>query len=108
MSNQYPMAASPDNALHDEAPKRPHRTSTDISDAVARPRGPESAAATDRRTPFVQRPTCTIAEACNAVGLGRTKLYELIGGGEIDTITIGRRRLVRVPSLLKLLKIDSV
>jgi excisionase family DNA binding protein len=56
----------------------------------------------------VQRPTCTIAEACNAVGLGRTKLYELIGGGEIDTITIGRRRLVRVPSLLKLLKIDSV
>ena len=56
----------------------------------------------------MQRPTCTIAEACEAVGLGRTKLYELIGGGEIDTITIGRRRLVRVPSLLKLLKIDNV
>jgi excisionase family DNA binding protein len=56
----------------------------------------------------VQRPTCTIAEACDAIGLGRTKLYELIGGGEIDTITIGRRRLVRVASLLKLLKIDSV
>ncbi len=31
-----------------------------------------------------------------------------IGGGEIDTITIGRRRLVRVPSLLKLLKMDSI
>jgi excisionase family DNA binding protein len=56
----------------------------------------------------MQRPTCTIAEACDAVGLGRTKLYELIGAGELDTITIGRRRLVRVPSLLKLLKIESV
>ena len=56
----------------------------------------------------MQRPTCTIAEACDAVGLGRTKLYELISGGEIDSITIGRRRLVRVASLLKLLKIDSV
>jgi len=56
----------------------------------------------------MQRPTCTIAEACDAVGLGRTKLYELISGGEIDTITIGRRRLVRLPSLLKLLKIDSI
>jgi len=63
---------------------------------------------TDKRTPFAQRPTCTIAEACDAVGLGRTKLYELIGGGEIDTTTVGRRRLVRVASLLKLLKIDSV
>lgn len=74
--------------------------------AVPHPR--DSAVTTDKRTPFMQRPTCTIAEACDAVGLGRTKLYELIGGGEIDTVTVGRRRLVRVPSLLKLLKIDSV
>jgi hypothetical protein len=29
--------------------------------------------------PFVERLTCTIAEACEATGLGRTKLYELIG-----------------------------
>lgn len=53
--------------------------------------------------PFVQRPTCTIAEACSATGLGKTKLYELIGQGQIDTTTIGRRRLVRVSSLLNLL-----
>ena len=53
--------------------------------------------------PFAQRPTCTIKEACNAAGLGRTKLYELIGGGALETTTIGRRRLVRIPSLLKLL-----
>ena len=53
--------------------------------------------------PFTQRPTCTIKEACNAAGLGRTKLYELIGGGLLETTTIGRRRLVHVPSLLRLL-----
>lgn len=53
--------------------------------------------------PFNERPTCTIAEACSAAGFGRTKLYELIGGGAVDTVMIGRRRLVRVPSLLRLL-----
>jgi len=53
--------------------------------------------------PFVERPTCTIAEACSAVGFGKTKLYELIDGGEVDSIRIGRRRLVRVPSLLRFL-----
>jgi excisionase family DNA binding protein len=54
--------------------------------------------------PFAERLTCTIAEACEAVGLGRTKLYELIDEGRLDSITIGRRRLVVVRSLLKLLE----
>jgi excisionase family DNA binding protein len=49
--------------------------------------------------PFAQRLTCTIAEACDATGLGRTKIYELIGAGYLDTATIGRRRLVLVRSL---------
>ena len=50
--------------------------------------------------PFAQRLACTVAEACEATGLGRTKLYELIGEGLLDTTTIGRRRLVLVRSLL--------
>ena len=102
MSNRYPTTHSRDNAFHDKSPTRSGRTSMDHGAGVPRP---QDSAAT---TPFMQRPTCTIAEACDAVGLGRTKLYELIGGGEIDTMTIGRRRLVRVPSLLKLLKMDSI
>ena len=53
--------------------------------------------------PFVERPTCTIAEACSAVGFGKTKLYELLDGGAVESVTIGRRRLIRVPSLLRLL-----
>lgn len=54
--------------------------------------------------PFAQRLTCTIAEACEASGLGRTKLYELITERQVDTTTIGRRRLVQVRSLRQLLK----
>jgi excisionase family DNA binding protein len=58
---------------------------------------------TSSTIPFIERPTCTIAEACSAVGFGKTKLYELIDGGAVDSIRIGRRRLVRVPSLLRFL-----
>lgn len=57
--------------------------------------------------PFMQRPTCTIKEACKAVGMGRTKFYELIKGGELKITPVGRRRLVQVPSLLKFLKVDD-
>lgn len=53
--------------------------------------------------PFTERLSCTIDEACEATGLGRTKLYELIGAGQIVTTTIGRRRLVMVRSLIALL-----
>ena len=53
--------------------------------------------------PFAQRLTCTIDDACEVTGLGRTKPYELIGAGRIVTTTIGRPRLVVVRSLLALL-----
>lgn len=56
-----------------------------------------------RTIPFSERPTCSIAEACNAAGFGRTKLYELMDDGAVETTKIGRRRLVRVPSLLRFL-----
>jgi excisionase family DNA binding protein len=54
--------------------------------------------------PFAQRFTCTINEACEVTGLGRTKLYELIGAGHIVTTAVGRRRLVVVRSLLSFLE----
>ena len=53
--------------------------------------------------PFAQRLACTIDEACQATGIGRTKLYEEISAGRIESVTIGKRRLVLVPSLLRLL-----
>ncbi|WP_083514494.1 helix-turn-helix domain-containing protein [Bradyrhizobium sp. DASA03076] len=60
----------------------------------------------DPKIPFAQRLTCTIDEACQATGLGRTKLYELIGAGQLDTRTVGRRRLVLVRSLHSLLDLN--
>ena len=52
---------------------------------------------------FADRLTCTVAEACMPTGLGRTRLYELIGAGLLATSTTGGRRLVQVPVLLELL-----
>ena len=49
----------------------------------------------------------TIADACRASGLSRTKLYELIGDGHLATTTVGRRRLVVVRSLLSLLESNA-
>jgi excisionase family DNA binding protein len=56
-----------------------------------------------KAVPFAERLSCTIGEACEATGLGRTKVYELIGSGQLVTKTIGRRRLVMVRSLIALL-----
>jgi len=60
-----------------------------------------------RRLPFAQRLTCTVAEACEVTGLGRTKIYELIGNGRVTTTTVGRRRLVMVQSLLALVGVNA-
>ena len=83
MRNRYPTIISRDGAMQDNSRTRSGRVPADT-------------------IPFAQRLTCTIPEACKATGLGRTKLYELIGGGYLDTITIGRRRLVQVTSLLSI------
>ena len=53
--------------------------------------------------PFAERLSCTIEEACQATGLGRTKLYEEMATGRVQTTHIGKRRLVLVSSLLRLL-----
>lgn len=52
---------------------------------------------------FEERPTCTVREACYAAGLGKSKMHQLISGGAVESISVGRRRLVKVPSLLKYL-----
>ncbi len=70
---------------------------------------PSSERTASRRTiRFEERPTCTVGEACAAVGLGKTKFYELIGGGAVESVKVGRRRLVKVPSLLKYLSAPPV
>lgn len=41
----------------------------------------------------------TIAEACHAVGIGRSKLYELISQGRVETRKIGSRTIIPAESL---------
>ena len=54
--------------------------------------------------PFKERITCTIAEACEATGLGRTKIYEMLS--DLETVKADKRRLIIVPSLLR--KMESL
>ena len=56
------------------------------------------------RTPFRERLACTISEGCEATGLGRTKINELIDAKAIESMKVGRRRLLIVRSLLKLIE----
>lgn len=41
----------------------------------------------------------TIAEACQALGIGRTKTYELVMSGTLASVKIGSRRLIAVSTI---------
>jgi excisionase family DNA binding protein len=45
-----------------------------------------------------------INEFCALSGLGRTKVYEMLDGGELDSIKIGKRRLIIIDSYRKLIE----
>jgi hypothetical protein len=55
--------------------------------------------------PFNERLSCTVDEACVATGLGRTKLYEEIAAGRVHIRKVGKRTLVIVDSLHRMLGI---
>jgi excisionase family DNA binding protein len=40
-----------------------------------------------------------VASAAGVLGLGRTKLHELIAAGEVRSVKIGRRRLIPMAAL---------
>jgi excisionase family DNA binding protein len=46
--------------------------------------------------------TVTIPGATKALGIGTTKLYELIGAGKLRAVKLGRRTLVRTDSIREL------
>jgi excisionase family DNA binding protein len=57
--------------------------------------------------PFRERIFCTINEAAQATGSGRSKIYELIKAGRIRTIRIDGRTKILVESLLNLGREDA-
>lgn len=44
----------------------------------------------------------TISEACHAIGISRSKLYELIGEGQVQARKIGSRTIIPADSLRRL------
>ena len=45
-----------------------------------------------------------VGEASRMIGIGRTKLYELIKVGDLETVKIGRATLITMRSLRKLIE----
>ena len=41
----------------------------------------------------------SIVDAARTLGIGRSKLYELINAGDLETVKLGTRTLVRVASI---------
>ena len=50
-------------------------------------------------------PICVrVNDAARMIGIGRTKLYELISSGELETVKIGRATRITTASLHKLVE----
>jgi hypothetical protein len=50
------------------------------------------------------RITAPIGEFCKLAGVGRSLVYEMIGDGRLDSILIGKRRLVVIESYRRLVE----
>jgi excisionase family DNA binding protein len=59
--------------------------------------------ATASREDQMTRLAITVDEFCGMIGIGRTKTYELIKDGSLETVAIGRRRLIKMSSVEALL-----
>jgi excisionase family DNA binding protein len=47
---------------------------------------------------------CSVRDTARALGIGRTKAYDLLKKGELDSVKIGKRRLVTVDSIKALIE----
>jgi excisionase family DNA binding protein len=48
--------------------------------------------------------TATVAEFCRLSGLGRTKVYQMLGDGTLDSFNVGKRRLIVLASYGRLIE----
>jgi len=48
--------------------------------------------------------TAPISEFCKIAGIGRSLVYEMIGDGRLDSILIGKRRLIVIDSYRRLVE----
>ena len=54
-------------------------------------------------TTLIEPLAYSIADACRVSSIGKTRLYELIAEGRLESTAIGKRRLVRAESLRRLI-----
>lgn len=45
----------------------------------------------------------SVSGAAKALSLGRTSIYELINNGKLETVKLGRRRLIKTASIRALI-----
>jgi excisionase family DNA binding protein len=48
--------------------------------------------------------TATVSDFCHLTGIGRSLVYEMIGDGRLDSILIGKRRLIVLDSYRRLIE----
>ncbi|MBF0379887.1 MAG: helix-turn-helix domain-containing protein [Magnetococcales bacterium] len=64
-----------------------------------------------KSTPSPDKPEAelvSVGDAIQLLGIGRTKLYELLGDKKIESVKIGRRTLIKRASLRKFTKSRKV
>lgn len=47
---------------------------------------------------------CSVSEAAKMLGVGRTKIYDMLAKGQILSMRIGSRRLVKMDSIKALIE----
>jgi excisionase family DNA binding protein len=52
--------------------------------------------------PFRERISCTVLEAVAATGIPKPAIYDAIANGKLECVRVGKRSLVLVPSLERL------
>ena len=63
-----------------------------------RPEGAEPKAAT-ALVPGHMPLSVSVDQAARTAGIGRSTIYEAIAAGELKSLTVGRRRLIRIAAL---------
>lgn len=48
--------------------------------------------------------TVSVAETARILSMGRTTIYKLINEGRLESVSIGRRRLIKTASIQQLLE----
>ena len=47
---------------------------------------------------------CSVREAAQMLGIGRTKIYDMLAKGDLTSMQIGTRRLVKIDSIKALIE----